>query len=321
MKRIGEMQSYIINFTQENMSNQGSNKVENTVKRYLLRLKTNVRELNNKFDTQYKSCKDNMSSYGSQCHTPIEKQQIQLKYNNKYVKSLHEIDAKLEKTATKFYESNIMSNMKQVNKICQKDSIVDMYNKVANKLSSHFNITSQIQLEEETKHIDVNDDKQLDSFLQKVILRIHHHKLRVPRYNIESNTEMKAREAKEKFLKERSEFAQILYNKAVTYMSNAVQRKKELSCMETTLFNKMQVNDDMINTEAKKLEQIRKANADLIVSLNKDNDATRGSIKRCEVLQNISTKCTEMANIYQNILNSYDEQSEALDRIFTILKK
>jgi hypothetical protein len=126
---------------------------------------------------------------------------------------------------------------------------------------------------------------------------------------------------KEKFLKERAEFAQILYNKAVTYMSNAVQRKKDLSCMENTLLAKMKENDVKIQAEVKNLECMRKSNADLIVSLNKQNEETRVNIKKCEVLKNVTLKCREMASIYQSILNSYDQQSQALDRIFAILKK
>jgi len=176
-------------------------------------------------------------------------------------------------------------------------------------------------MEEQTKNVDVKDDKQLDSFLERVIVRIHHNIIRIPKPETETAAEKKARELKAKFLKDRSEFAQILYNKAVTYMSNAVQRKKELSCMETTLFTKIQANECKIRTESKILESIRKANANLVVSLNRGNEAIRGSIKRCEVLNNISIKCKEMATIYQSILNSYDEQSQALDRIFTILKK
>ena len=126
---------------------------------------------------------------------------------------------------------------------------------------------------------------------------------------------------KEKFLKDRAEFAQILYNKAVNYMDNAIKRKCELGSLEKNLLDRMQINDVKINAQIKNLEMLRKANADLIISLNKDNQVTQGNIKKCEVLENISIKCKEMANIYQSILNSYDEQSQALDRIFTVLKK
>lgn len=48
MKKISEMQNYILNFAQENMQ-ADPNKVENTVKKYLLRLKTNVAELNKRY--------------------------------------------------------------------------------------------------------------------------------------------------------------------------------------------------------------------------------------------------------------------------------
>jgi hypothetical protein len=145
--------------------------------------------------------------------------------------------------------------------------------------------------------------------------------VRVPKKQGENAAEKKARQLKEKFLKERAEFAQILYNKAVTYMSNAVQRKKDLSCMENTLLAKMKENDVKIQAEVKNLECMRKSNADLIVSLNKQNEETRVNIKKCEVLKNVTLKCREMASIYQSILNSYDQQSQALDRIFAILKK
>lgn len=104
-------------------------------------------------------------------------------------------------------------------------------------------------------------------------------------------------------------------------MANAVKRKRDLNCMENELLNKIKENDVKIQTEIKSLESFRKSNADLIVSLNKGNEETRINIKKCEILKNVSIKCKEMANIYQSILNSYDEQSQALDRIFTILKK
>jgi len=104
--------------------------------------------------------------------------------------------------------------------------------------------------------------------------------VRIPKKQEETAAERRTRILKETFLKERAEFAEILYNKAVTYMANAVKRKRDLNCMENELLNKIN-----------------------------------------EVLKNVSIKCKEMANIYQSILNSYDEQSQALDRIFTILKK
>ena len=91
--------------------------------------------------------------------------------------------------------------------------------------------------------------------------------------------------------------------------------------MENNLFAKMKANDSKIQAEVKHLEQLRKSNGDLVVSLNKQNEASRSNMKKCEILKNVTVKCKEMASIYQSILNSYDEQSEALDRIFSILKK
>ena len=91
--------------------------------------------------------------------------------------------------------------------------------------------------------------------------------------------------------------------------------------MENTLLAKMKDNDAKIQAEVKNLESLRRTNGDLILSLNKQNEESRINIKKCEVLKNVSIKCKEMASIYQSILNSYDQQSEALDRIFTILKK
>jgi hypothetical protein len=54
MKKISEMQNYIVNFAQENMQ-ADSSKIENTIKKYLLRLKTNVAELNRKYSNTFKS--------------------------------------------------------------------------------------------------------------------------------------------------------------------------------------------------------------------------------------------------------------------------
>lgn len=103
-------------------------------------------------------------------------------------------------------------------------------------------------------------------------------------------------------------------------MSNATNRKKDLNCLENSLIARMKVNDVKIQAEVKHLEQLRKANGDLVVSLNRQNEASRTNMKKCEILMNVTVKCKEMATIYQSILNSYDEQSQALDRIFAIMK-
>ena len=100
--------------------------------------------------------------------------QTEIKYNNKYVKTLHTIDRSLEKAVSAFYQSNILGVMKTINQICQSNNIVLLYDQIRLKLISHFNILTQANMEEQTKNIDVKDDKQLDSFLQQVIIRIHH---------------------------------------------------------------------------------------------------------------------------------------------------
>lgn len=64
--------------------------------------------------------------------------------------------------------------MKSISQLCKRNDIVDVYNQITKKLSSHFNIISQDKIEEQAKNVNENDDKQLDSFLQRVIVRIHH---------------------------------------------------------------------------------------------------------------------------------------------------
>jgi len=95
------------------------------------------------------------------------------------------------------------------------------------------------------KNIDTNNDRQLDSFLQKVILRIHHKIIRVPKKS-ENAAEEREKRLREKFLKERSDFAQILYNKACTYMNNAVKRKSKINAMEKGLLVRMKKNDELV---------------------------------------------------------------------------
>ena len=126
---------------------------------------------------------------------------------------------------------------------------------------------------------------------------------------------------REKFLKERREAAENLYNKAEAYLESAINRRKKLKALEKSILLRMNGNEEKINCEVNKLQNMRKENNNLIISLNKDNQETTKKIRKCEVLKNISTKCKEMATIYQSLLNSYDDQSEALERIFKILKK
>jgi hypothetical protein len=64
--------------------------------------------------------------------------------------------------------------MKSISQLCKRNDIVDVYNQITTKLSSHFNIISQDKIEEQAKNVNENDDKQLDGFLQRVIVRIHH---------------------------------------------------------------------------------------------------------------------------------------------------
>ncbi len=64
--------------------------------------------------------------------------------------------------------------MKSISQLCKRNDIVDVYNQITTKLSSHFNIISQEKIEEQAKNVNENDDKQLDGFLQRVIVRIHH---------------------------------------------------------------------------------------------------------------------------------------------------
>lgn len=104
-------------------------------------------------------------------------------------------------------------------------------------------------------------------------------------------------------------------------MQSAIDRKKKLNALEESIMLRMRGNDEKINSYIHDLQNMRRENNNLIISLNKDNQETTKKVKKCEVLKNISTKCREMATIYQSILNSYDDQSEALERIFKIIKK
>ena len=181
MTKISEMQNYIVNFAEENMQTE-TKKIEDTVKKYLLRLRTNVAELNNKyllhlnsFNKEYKLCKKNLMEFNRICHSSTEKTQTEIKYNNKYVKTLHTIDRSLEKAVSALFQSNILGVMKTINNLCQKNDIVSVYDQIRLKLQSHFNLLTQEKIKEQTKNVDVQNDKQLDSFLQKVIVRIHQH--------------------------------------------------------------------------------------------------------------------------------------------------
>ena len=109
------------------------------------------------------------------CHSSTEKTQTEIKYNNKYVKTLHTIDRSLEKAVSALFQSNILGVMKTINNLCQKNDIVSVYDQIRLKLQSHFNLLTQEKIKEQTKNVDVQNDKQLDSFLQKVIVRIHQH--------------------------------------------------------------------------------------------------------------------------------------------------
>ena len=119
-------------------------------------------------------CKTRLQEFHTMCHGSISRKQSEIKYNTKYIKTLHTIDNSLERTVSAFYRSNILGVMKSISKLCQKNDIIEVYNKITTKLSSHFHILTQDKIQEQAKDVDVKDDQQLDSFLQRVIVRIHH---------------------------------------------------------------------------------------------------------------------------------------------------
>jgi hypothetical protein len=113
----------------------------------------------------------------------------------------------------------------------------------------------------------------------------------------------------------------ILFNKASAYMQNSIKRRSELNTLERGLLKRMKDNDIKVQEKIHDLQQFRKANGNLIISLNKDNEINTERIKKCGILQNTKLKCEEMSRVYQMILSSYSEQSEALEKIFTIIRE
>ena len=83
----------------------------------------------------------------------------------------------------------------------------------------------------------------------------------------------------------------------------------------------MRNNDIKINDNIENLGKFRKANRNFKISVVRENQAAKGKIKKCDILENMKIKCEEMSKIYQSILFSFDDQSEALNRIFEILEK
>jgi len=165
--------------------------------------------------------------FNRECHETTEKLHSETKYNIKYIKNLHIIDDSLEKTLESFYKSNILCTMKELVGICQKNDILDTYRNVTNTLDKHFDL-------EESKNSTTLENT---TFLQRIIVRVHHHIRRVVKTETEDEKAERLRIIKENFLRDRKEFAGILYNKAVTYMENSMKRKRELHKMEMGLLN------------------------------------------------------------------------------------
>jgi len=317
MRVISKMKAYIVNFPQLGMK-ADTNHIEKKIKRYMSKLKIHVSDLNRNFNSHYENCKCQINTFKRECHSPTEQLRSEKKYNIKYIKNLHILDDSINDTLGHFLKSSISCSMKNLMDLCQRNNVVDTYKIISSRLSSHFNI-SPPQNDPNT----CTQKTKMDSFIQRMIVRVHHHIIRVPKKdNKEEEEEAKRlQELKDKFLEERKEFAMILFNKASAYMQNSIKRRSELNTLERGLLKRMKDNDIKVQEKIHDLQQFRKANGNLIISLNKDNEINTERIKKCGILQNTKLKCEEMSRVYQMILSSYSEQSEALEKIFTIIRE
>lgn len=123
-----------------------------------------------------------------------------------------------------------------------------------------------------------------------------------------------------KYIKNRQNLAEQLYNKIVLYRNNAIQRKKKIEAKNEDLLNKLRINDKNVVMTLSDLKRKNKENAELIVTLSNDNEMLRKKLRKCEVLNNLNLKCEEMAEIYKSIVNGYEEQAESLEKIYKLIK-
>ena len=211
MKVISKMKQYIVNFPQLIMKASIEN-IHSRIKKYLSRLKTHVTDLNRRykliiysFNKEYLTCKNQLTKYNKECHSPSETLKSQLKYNKKYIKNLNIIDNSLDETLAKHYKSKISSIMDDLKGTCQRNTIMNTYKKINIKLKCHFDILA------ETKNSKIKLIKK-DSLAQKIIVRMHHHYsyfililVRIPKKTKNSNrtktTVAKIRYKKKKLLK------------------------------------------------------------------------------------------------------------------------
>ena len=111
------------------------------------------------------------------------------------------------------------------------------------------------------------------------------------------------------------------FNKVSKYMNNAIERKSKLLSQSSKLFEKMRKSDLLVKHEIETLKKGRKDKTDLAYSLHKENTLTIKKLRKCENLHNLNSKCDESGNLFHSILNSYEKQSDSLQKLYNLIKK
>jgi len=103
--------------------------------------------------------------------------------------------------------------------------------------------------------------------------------------------------SQEAFIKKRTEMAQKLFNKINLYQLNSEERKKRLLGENVGLLKAMEDNDKTILKSVKQMKNVNEENAELILTLNSDNEIIKNKMTKCEYLNNLNSKCYEMGKI------------------------
>lgn len=317
LNNISLVDKYLTSLAQINIapSSDSVEEIKSNLKKLFRNVGESIDEVKEGFKENYKFCTNKLKTFSLQCSDPLDELEQNIEHNKEYSESLNKLNDEYDQLINHYYDANIYSVASSVcggdKDITDKNDVVGLYTGIAKQLDQHFHIFKSEDMEKILLQVDSsNTNKQIysDKYVNQLVVHIH------GKANEERNED-------DAYTTQRKNLAQILFNKVSKYMNNAIERKSKLLSQSSKLFEKMRKSDLLVKHEIETLKKGRKDNTDLAYSLHKENTLTIKKLRKCENLHNLNSKCDESGNLFHSILNSYEKQSDSLQKLYNLIKK
>jgi biotin-(acetyl-CoA carboxylase) ligase len=317
LNNISLVDNYLTSLAQINIapSSDSVKEIKRNLKKLFRNVGESIDEVKEGFKDNYEFCTNKLKAFSQQCSDPLEELKQNVEHNKLYAESVNKLNDQYDQLINHYYDANIYSVASNVcggdKDITEKNDVVGLYTGIAKHLDQHFHIFKSEDMEKILLQVDSSNTKKqiyTDHYVNQLVVHIHGN----------SNDQLTEDDP---YTTQRKNLAQILFNKVSNYMNNAIERKTKLLSQSSALFEKMKKSDLFVKNQIEKLKKGRKDNSELAYSLHKENTLTIKKMRKCENLKNLNSKCEESGNLFHSILNSYEKQSDSLQKLYNLIKK